>query len=319
MAASDCTGLSCGALGPPTRPTEVPAWLSDAPDGSAPPAEAPAKEACGVGSCLPDDASQCADYVPPQPPDRDRADAGAASDAGVPPGIRSDAGPSDAGTEEGPAIDGSFTQPTRPLPGPARFACQLTLDDGAVSRACGVAGSQGAEQACTSSLDCAPGLGCVGPARSGRCLPYCCGVGADTCGDGFYCAQRPLRSDALGNADGPLVPVCDRADNCNLGEDESCIGASCVCGREMACQLVRPNGTTACVKLGPNPGRAGQKCPCDRGYHCSQATTPAVCVKICELDAADADTCGSGVCQTAPPLPEKWGICVGTTPEQMMP
>jgi hypothetical protein len=317
MAASGCTGLSCGVLGPPNPPQEVPAWLSDAPDGSAPSSDSPAKAACGVGSCLPDDATECADYVPPAPPGGNE-DAGIDSDASAPPEIVGDAGAADAGTE-GPSIDGSFTQPTRPAQGPPRFACQLTLNRDTVSRSCGVAGSQQAEQACTSSLDCAPGLGCVGPARSGRCLPYCCGVGADSCAEGFFCAERPLRSDALGDAEGPLVPVCDRADNCSLGEDESCTGPRCVCGPDLACQLVRPDGTTACVELSDDPGRAGEACPCDRGYHCSQATTPAVCVKTCDLGAAATDTCGSGVCQATPVLPEGWGICVGATPEQMTP
>jgi len=319
MAASDCTGLrlSCSELGPPTPAQEVPTSLSDAPDASAPPPAAPAKAACGAGSCLPDDENQCADYVPPEPP-RGSADAGVDVDAGDPSGSPNDAGVlADAGPSD-PAIDGSFTQPPRQA-GPARFACQLTLSDDGVARACGVAGSQGAEQACTSSLDCAPGLGCVGPARSGRCLPHCCGVGADSCDPGFYCAERPLRSEALGDADGPLVPVCDRADNCSLGEPENCTGPRCVCGPDMACSLVRPDGTTACVTLAASPGRAGEPCPCDRGYHCSQATAPATCVKTCDLDGEDADTCGSGVCQATPVLPEGWGICVGATPGQMTP
>jgi hypothetical protein len=201
--------------------------------------------------------------------------------------------------------------------GAPRFACQLSVGESdAVERGCGVAGTQQAEQACTTSLDCAPGLGCVGPVRSGRCLPYCCADSeTDTCADGFYCAERPLRSESLGEAEGPSVPVCVRADNCNLGELKGCIGPRCVCGPEMACTLVRPNGTTSCVPLPPNPGQGGQDCPCDRGFHCSQAT--ATCVKTCDLDEKDSDTCGQGVCQVAAVLPPGWGICVFATPEQM--
>jgi hypothetical protein len=314
MAAPSCSGLNCGVLGPPAGVQDVPGSLSGAPDASAQPPSLPAKAACGVGSCLPDDGVEC---VPPAGPvspgslDAGSTDAGGFDPSGF------DAGVADA-SAEGPSIDGSFSQPEPARPGPPRYACQLSSDDrGSVSRTCGAAGSQQKEQACTASIDCAPGLGCVGPARSGRCLPYCCAEGADTCGDDFYCAERPLRSDALGDADGPLVPVCDRAENCSLGEQEDCTGPRCVCGPTAACQLVRPDGTTACLPLPEHPGQAGDACPCDRGYHFSQATAPAVCVKTCDLDEASSTTCGAGVCQATPALPPGWGVCVGALPDQM--
>jgi hypothetical protein len=314
MQAPSCSGLNCSEPGPPMNAQDVPSSLTGAPDASALPPSSPAKEACGIGSCLPDDTAEC---VPPAEPGSSSGDAGVERDAGTDPSL--DAGGADA-SAEGPSIDGSFSQPEPAPSGPPRYACQLGYDErGSVSRVCGAAGSQQKEQACTSSLDCAPGLGCVGPAGSGRCLPYCCAEGADTCEQGFYCAERPLRSEALGEADGPLVPVCDRAENCSLGEQENCTGPSCLCGPEMACQLVRPDGTTACVMLRDHRGQAGDGCPCDRGYHCSQATEPAVCVKTCDLDEADSDTCGVGVCQSTPALPVGWGICVGASPDQMTP
>jgi hypothetical protein len=198
----------------------------------------------------------------------------------------------------------------------------LSLTDGEVQRACGAAGTQQLEEPCTSSLDCAPGLGCVGMVRAGRCLPFCCGESdSDTCDTGFYCAQRPLRSEELGEADGPLVPVCARADNCSLGEQKDCEGPRCLCGPDMACRLVRNDGTTSCLPLSdtPTPGQAGDACPCDRGYHCSTATEPAMCVKTCDLDEKASETCGQGVCQPAAALPAGWGICVAATPEQTMP
>jgi hypothetical protein len=316
MDAPSCSGLSCSDLGPPSKPTNVMSGATGAADAAAAPPVSPAKLECGPGSCLPDDVDACASYVPPNPPNNP-VDAGVELDAGGGGEDFGDAGPGDA-SAEGPAIDGSFGQPSRPAPGPPQFACQLSVASRGVARACGVAGSQIAEQACTSSLDCAPGLGCVGPAGSGRCLQYCCGVGSDdSCAPGFFCAQRPLRSDDP-VASAPLVPVCDRADNCSLGEQENCTGPSCVCGPDMACMLVRPGGTTACVALTPDPGQAGEACPCDRGYHCSQAE-PATCVKTCDLDAEDADTCGSGVCQATPVLPTGWGICVGAAPAEMTP
>lgn len=314
MAASTCSGLNCGSLGeqPPSARQDVPGSLSNAPDASTEPLPARTKPACGAGSCLPDDANACVDHTPEAP--APIADAGA-RDAGMSASAR-DAG-ADAGGE-GPAVDGSFDQPEPTRSEPPQYACQLaTSGNGLVARGCAPAGSQQAEQACTSSADCAPGLGCVGAARSGRCLPFCCGEGPDSCAPGFFCAERPLRSEAVGEAGGPLVPVCDRADNCSLGESKDCTGPGCVCGPEMVCALVRPDRTTACVPLSPMAGQAGERCPCDRGHHCSQATDPATCVKTCDLDVADSDTCGSGVCQATPVLPAGWGICVGATPDQM--
>lgn len=316
MAPTSCIGLNCGVFGPPSEPQNVPSSLSGAPDASAAGGSAPAKAECGIGSCLPDDLGACNGYSPPAPTvPNGQLDGGVAADAGVDGGaVGADAG-ADAGAG-GPQIDGSFNQPTRPDNSPSQFACQLSVtNNGSVARQCGAAGQQRAEQACTSSLDCAPGLGCVGTVRSGRCLPFCCGIGADSCAEGFYCAERPLRVEALGEADGPKVPVCDRADNCSLGEPFNCEGRRCVCGADTACQLVRPDGTTACVRLSPKPGQVGDACPCDRGLHCSQAT--GTCVKICDLDERDSDTCGTGVCQTTPVLPPGWGICVGVPPDQM--
>lgn len=318
-AAVPCTGLNCGNLEPPAPEQNVPGALSGAPDASRAPSESPAKLECGPGSCLPDDVEACGDHVEPEPaPVPPAGDAGVDLDAGVAP--VGDAGIGADASADGPPIDGNFNQPERPASGPSRFACRLSLSSGgSVRRSCGAAGLQEAEQPCTSSLDCAPGLGCVGMVRAGRCLPYCCGVGADTCGAGFYCAQRPLRDDALGEADGPLVPVCDRADNCSLGEQKDCSGSRCLCGPDMACTLVRSDGTTSCVPLAASPGQAGEPCPCDRGYHCSQATKPATCVKTCDLDENDSNPCGQGVCQASAVLPAGWGICVFATPEQMTP
>lgn len=315
MPESACTGLNCSGVTAPAGMQGVRGGLSDAPDAMAQPVDPPAKAACGVGSCLPDDADACRGYTPPQAPptDAEGLDAGAAAGESGDAGLAADGGV-DGGA---PTVDGNFSQPTPPDRVPTQFSCQLAGKAGSIGRQCAAAGLQGIEEACTSSLDCAPGLGCVGTVRSGRCLPYCCAVGADSCQEGFYCAERPLRGEAYGETSGPLVPVCDRADNCNLGEPSDCEGESCVCGPERACTLVRTDGTTACTPLPTSPGQAGEPCPCDRGYHCSQATAPGTCVKTCDLDAKDV--CGSGVCQASPVLPTGWGICVGVAPDQMSP
>lgn len=308
-----CSGLNCSPFTEDPPPEQMVPGMAGSPDASTAPPSPGAKAECGPGSCLPDDVEACVGHVEPTPGE---ADAGVDLDAGVT--APADAGVGADASVEGPPIDGNFDQPERPASGPPRFACQLSLEGGKVQRACGAAGTQQLEDPCTSSLDCAPGLGCVGMVRAGRCLPFCCGDDdKDTCDTGFYCAQRPLRSEELGEADGPLVPVCARADGCSLGEQKDCTGPRCLCGPDMTCTLVRENGTTSCMPLAERPGQAGDECPCDRGYLCSTATKPAMCVKTCDLDEKDSVTCGQGVCQSAAALPPGWGICVAATPEQM--
>jgi hypothetical protein len=311
MPSSPCSGVNCNRDLVNPAAQELPGSLAVVPDASLSPSEL-VKPACGFGSCLPDDRRACENYArSPSPP---------ASSAKAPDAALADAGtddPLDAGLDGGsrePQVDGSFSRPTQPEVAPSAFACQISLSQSnEVARACGAAGLQGVDEACNSSADCAPGLGCVGMQRAGRCLPFCCGAG-NNCEPGFYCADRPLRIPELGEADGPTVPVCERADNCSLSEPVNCTGEHCVCGPGSACTVVRPDdGTTACVPEGE--GEAGQNCPCKWGYHCSQATSPGTCVKTCDLNKVN--DCPAGVCQATPLLPDGWGTCVGAAPEQM--
>lgn len=314
LAASDCVGLSCGSLGPPAPVQNVPVYSSNASDASVPPSS-PAKAACGAGSCLPDDGLACENHVPTPAPVVPPSSNGAL-DAGL-PSTGVDGGVD--GGSAGPALDGSFAEPTQPDVTPSKFACQVSVENRAVVRQCGAAGLQGVEEPCTSSQDCRSGLGCVGGLNSGRCLPFCCAVDGDSCPTDFYCTERPLRSEPFRETNAPLVPVCERADNCSLSEPFDCEGPRCVCGPDTACALVSPDGTTAC--LPPGTGEAGDPCPasnpCKHGYHCSQATSPGTCVKICDLDQENSEACGSGVCQATPLLPDGWGTCVGAVPSEM--
>ena len=312
LAPSACVGLSCGSLGPPAPVQDVPVYSSNASDAAVP--SAPAKAACGVGSCLPDDSSACEGHVPTPPTVPPRTGNGTL-DAGL-----ADAGSTalDGGMDggaAGPQLDGSFAEPTQPDVTPSKFACQISVENRAVVRECGAAGLQDVEDPCTSTQDCRPGLGCVGALHSGRCLPFCCAIDGDSCPTNFYCTERPLRGESFRETDGPPVPVCDRADNCSLGEPFDCEGPRCVCGPKTACTLVRPDGTTACLE--PGLGEAGDACPCKQGYHCSQAMAPGTCVKMCDLDQENSETCGSGVCQATPVLPAGWGTCVGAAPSEM--
>lgn len=232
------------------------------------------RQVCGLGDCLPDDPEACVE--------------GGASDAG--------AGGAGPGTPTPPGLSGSTV------------SCQVSRDELSVAvRRCAPAGAQGAGAACAASADCAPGLGCVGDESGGRCRPYCCSV--DTaCGDGSFCAPRPLRSPPGRPTVALVVPMCVPADNCSLSEPYPCENSStgCVCRPGTACTVVKPDGTTSCVE--PGAGVAGQACPCAAGHICSQASNQ--CVRICRLGTAGE--CGSGRCQASANFPDGYGVCVST-------
>jgi hypothetical protein len=302
-----CRVPNCAEPDASALPTAPPIELgsSDATGGS----EAPraVKAACGrdEGTCLPDDVVSCQSYMPPG---GIGSNPGSDLDAGSDAEASRDAG--DAGSE----LDGSFVRNPPRDPERRVYACQVTpseTSESGVRRECAPSGTQTVNEACTSSVDCSPGMACVGPMHRGRCLYYCCGEGSDTCGAGYFCAEQPLRIESLGEADGPSVPVCSRAEQCPLAEPFPCEGERCVCGPDTACTLINTNGTTACLK--PGSGTTNETCTaatdCAAGYVCSQATQR--CVKTCDLDDAEHIACGDGRCQSTPTLPDGWGICVG--------
>lgn len=189
---------------------------------------------------------------------------------------------------------------------PPVLACQLVHREGTVAAECAQSGSGAEGAACVSARDCAPGLGCVGSAGGGQCLPYCCG-GNDSCGEGRYCTQRPLRSlDITDDADAPTVPVCAVADNCSLMLGPCTDPGSCSCPAGLACTIVRAS-TTACLE--PGEGAEGEGCPCAPGFFCSQGTN--TCLKFCNTKDP-ASNCGERECQPGPSgFPMGWGLCVG--------
>jgi hypothetical protein len=186
------------------------------------------------------------------------------------------------------------------------LACQLIRHEGAVVAECAQSGLGAEGSACASARDCAPGLGCVGSSGSGQCLPYCCG-GNDSCGEGRYCTQRPLRSlDITNEATAPTIPVCAVADNCSLMLGPCMDPGACSCPTGLACTIVRAS-TTACVQ--PGAGSEGETCPCAPGYFCSQGTN--TCLKFCNTKDP-ASNCGARECQPGPSgFPMGWGLCVG--------
>jgi hypothetical protein len=222
-------------------------------------------------------------------------------DAGLDAGGR---GGGDAGRGQLDVLDAAAG--SGPGSTPSVLACQLVERAGEIAAECAQSGSGSEGAACASARDCAPGLGCVGYGGSGQCLPYCCG-GNDSCGEGRYCTQRPLRSlDITNEATAPTIPVCAVADNCSLMLGPCTDPGACSCPAGLACTIVRAS-TTACVS--PGSGSEGESCPCAPGYFCSQGTN--TCLKFCNTQDP-ASNCGNRECQPGPSgFPMGWGLCVG--------
>jgi hypothetical protein len=185
-----------------------------------------------------------------------------------------------------------------------------------VEAACAETGRGKIDAPCFTGSDCGTGLGCAMLGNVARCRPYCC-AGDSACLAGSYCAERPLSDDSLqSNASAVLVPVCVPAENCNLAEPPCEQGQSCQCPAETACTVVRPDGTTACVKEGS--GQLGEPCPCRAGFVCSRASEVGTCVQLCATEGSNdpALTCETGRCQASAELPRGFGICVGVGSEK---
>lgn len=277
-----------------------------------------------IGSAVgsPDSGSPhaAADAGSPVAPGQPSADAGYVSDAesssdqlmSLPSDAATDAGFGSSGVGgHGDAGRGQLdVLDAAPATGPGAvtpvLACQLVYRERSLVAECAQSGAGSEGSACASARDCAPGLGCVGSAGAGQCLPYCCG-GNDSCGEGRYCAQRPLRSpDITDEATAPTIPVCAVADNCSLMLGPCTSAGGCSCPSGLACTIVRAS-TTACVE--PGAGEEGESCPCAPGYFCSQGTN--TCLKFCNTQDP-VSNCGTRECQPGPSgFPMGWGLCVG--------
>jgi hypothetical protein len=299
---------------------------------------------CGrLPGCIPDQPGACNGYQPPKAPPEDASigtEMPVSNDATIESGVvdqnSSSGGAGNEGGEAGVggaadrvALESAGAGGSAGAKGVAgsggeggmqtsQFSCQVLREVGAARSAvaaCAPAGTGQINDPCLSSSDCGwddqrGALGCVGDAHSGLCQPYCC-RGNDSCGEGSYCAERPLR-DALTNAGSAgtptvMIPVCVPAENCDLATPYPCpSGKACACGKGSACLVVRADGTTTCAV--PGKGVAGDACPCAWGYVCSLATDQ--CLKLCYT--RDSGGCGDGACQSSADLPDGWGVCVGT-------
>lgn len=239
---------------------------------------------CGTGKCLPDDPEACSDT---------------GTGYGGAPSMGGDSGL--GGLEPGSLDDSVGT-------------CRIVLesdgcgDDCEVTRACESTGTASVDAPCLASSDCEPGLACVGEGVTGTCRPYCC-EGTSTCDDGYYCASRDEVGSDLS------VPVCAPVDNCSLLEPYPCpAGEECTCTGDMACVVVRADGSTACAE--PGDGGRGAACTgkstgeCAYGFVCSPSQG---CLEVCSTVGANSGCQDGAHCQTPPGFPVDLGVCVGSS------
>lgn len=293
------------------------------PDGSAPVAGEGGQGwnvLCAVDACNPDDEQSCAAFQPlsgtaaqfttlggaggqlgaagaPASTAGGEESGGAAGWAGsIPPSANAGQGGRSSGEEGGSGGVGMQ---------PPVFACRVVRAGREAATECRASGKGGSGGPCFDSADCAAGLACVNEAGLGRCRSFCCG-GESSCSAGSYCAERELLEEEDEDA-ALLVPVCVPADGCDLAEVPCERDGECECAPGTACQVVRPDGTTAC--LVPGVGTSGESCPCAYGHVCSRAAN--TCLALCRTDASDEDA-GTGCrrCQTSSELPAGWGVCV---------
>jgi hypothetical protein len=177
------------------------------------------------------------------------------------------------------------------------LSCRLMSPDGGpVVAQCGMGGSAGEGDPCTSASDCAAELGCVASGTiQGICRSYCC-ASLESCQPNTYCVKAPM-ADAPANQ----IPVCIPAMKCVLLDDSTCPAG-------LTCTIVRGDGTTSCVPPAPaGTGTYGEPCPCAVGFTCSWAD--GTCLQLCHTGSTD---CGeNGYCQGGlKPYPMGIGYCV---------
>lgn len=226
-----------------------------------------------------------------------RTDAGSAGFAG---GILGAAGSGGGSGPIAPGEAGSAGAGAQP----AAYACRISPSSTGPFAHCAASGRGEPGAPCFSSGDCAAGLACVTDGIVGRCRPFCCG-GEGVCDafPGTFCDERELAGQGVSPA--MRAPVCVPAENCDLGEPPCERAGACQCPPETACQVVRPDGMTACLPEGA--GTSGESCPCAYGHVCSRADD--TCLSLCRT-RVEPEEAECFRCQTSAELPDGWGVCI---------
>ena len=279
---SSCLGPACdvASAGKPSYDLNVGAAAAGAAGIAEPGQTSEMAEFCGLAesACVPDVPDSCE-----------------AIGAGAPRSSDTSAG----AAGQGGADDGSA----------APAACRVQLLAGVTRSNCDDSAGEGQTgDPCLLPRDCASGLTCVEEDGVAECRPYCCSD-PEICPTNTYCDLRPTSTGpATTGYERLRVPVCVAAQACRFDDPYPCPpDTTCSCPTGLACAVVRPDGTTACVT--PGTGGDGEPCPCAPGHVCSAASE--TCLKVCRIGGQDGE-CGMGQCQSSSSLPEEWGVCVGT-------
>ena len=184
------------------------------------------------------------------------------------------------------------------------LACRVAVASGAAQariQTCGLAGTGGDGDSCETGGDCAPAFECVG--MPGRCRHYCCD-GDKSCATSKSASFCDIGSTSASNI---TVPVCAPVSRCKLLTANAC-------GADQTCAVVKEDGTTSCVAVGP--AQVGQDCNavhCGAGLTCLGKPGARPCFKLCRVgypeDCADGQK--STTCTGSAQLfndPE-YGIC----------
>jgi hypothetical protein len=175
-------------------------------------------------------------------------------------------------------------------------ATSVATDGLGIATTCSVSGAGMAGTTCKEPTDCAAGFDCVG---EGSCRHYCC-AGNSQCSSSDFCDVQALASAAT-----TKVPVCMPIEmpGCDLLSslsDPPTGAVACPAGK--TCAIVREDGTTGCVDIGPQG--AGESCDrahCEAGLACLGALNARKCYALC--DATKSSTCTAPMmCQGGLPL-----------------
>lgn len=174
---------------------------------------------------------------------------------------------------------------------------------------CAMAGDGKDGATCSTSSECAAGFECVDEHNGAhRCRHYCCDGVCDAPGTGnkkMYCA--------IGAALGTKVPVCVPVTACQLLTMSACPSGE-------TCSVVRTDGTTSCIPVGPQlVGEGCDRDNCAAGLSCIGNAGARKCYKLCR--EAAAEDCGAGErCVGGPPLfKEGFGLCAPAAGRTTMP
>jgi hypothetical protein len=174
------------------------------------------------------------------------------------------------------APDGGTYDPKASYNKDGVLACRVQRDGSTIKPVCESAGYGTDGVACTMSTDCSAGYECAG---TGHCQHYCCdGVcpgGPNVNGKDLFCDIQPISE-----ATSVKVPVCSVVNPCTL------LASPTGCGDTETCSVVRGDGTTSCVTVGPQ--KAGDDCEydhCGRNLVCLGVPGLRKCFALCHVDA----------------------------------